>query len=258
MEELEKLEKEMDIRIIFASESGARSWGLDSPISDYDVRFIYHRPVREYLKIHRPKDVINGKNGNIDFEGYDVYKYLELVAKSNVNMLEMLNSDIVYYDNASSLMDAIREFANSSFSPITAFYHYHALGMNNFSKYVLHSSEKDKNLAKCYVYALRGLLGAIYVYDNWELLPKDFEEVVKTSEILPEEVRSMYLEKFIPMKRGLLVEAPQRSKIVDEFLAAEFAARKELLMNAKKRRIEGKEISEDISDILVDTLLAGL
>ena len=42
--ELERIEKENDVKILFAVESGSRAWGFPSKDSDYDVRFVYmHR-----------------------------------------------------------------------------------------------------------------------------------------------------------------------------------------------------------------------
>lgn len=45
------LEKEHDVRILFACESGSRAWGFPSQDSDYDVRFIYVHPVEWYLAL---------------------------------------------------------------------------------------------------------------------------------------------------------------------------------------------------------------
>lgn len=56
--ELERIEKENDVKILFAVESGSRAWGFPSKDSDYDVRFVYMHPVEWYLSIHDKRDVI--------------------------------------------------------------------------------------------------------------------------------------------------------------------------------------------------------
>ena len=55
----EKLSKEKKIKILFCVESGSRSWGLSSKDSDYDVRFVFARPLIEYININKSDDVIS-------------------------------------------------------------------------------------------------------------------------------------------------------------------------------------------------------
>ena len=50
-EKLSQIEARENIRIIYACESGSRAWGFASPDSDYDVRFIFVRPVQDYLRV---------------------------------------------------------------------------------------------------------------------------------------------------------------------------------------------------------------
>ena len=50
-ERLSKIEKRENIRIIYACESRSRAWGFASPDSDYDVRFVFVRPVQDYLRV---------------------------------------------------------------------------------------------------------------------------------------------------------------------------------------------------------------
>ncbi|WP_226668386.1 DNA polymerase beta superfamily protein [Metabacillus litoralis] len=41
---LKQLKEKYKIKILFACEVGSRAWGLASPNSDFDVRFVYVHP----------------------------------------------------------------------------------------------------------------------------------------------------------------------------------------------------------------------
>lgn len=45
MRRLAATEREQNVRIVLAIESGSRAWGFASPDSDFDVRFIYAKPL---------------------------------------------------------------------------------------------------------------------------------------------------------------------------------------------------------------------
>lgn len=83
-EKLHEIEKRENCRILLAVESGSRAWGFASTDSDYDVRFIYVRDKESYLKLNRPRDVIELPiNDVLDINGWDVEKTLKLLHKSN-------------------------------------------------------------------------------------------------------------------------------------------------------------------------------
>lgn len=39
--EIDRIEREENVRVIYACESGSRAWGFPSRDSDYDVRMVY-------------------------------------------------------------------------------------------------------------------------------------------------------------------------------------------------------------------------
>ncbi len=79
IDKLAAVERDEDVRVIYACESGSRGWGFASPDSDYDVRFIYRRPVHEYLRIWPLRDVIEEVPGPVfDVNGWDLRKALQL------------------------------------------------------------------------------------------------------------------------------------------------------------------------------------
>ena len=56
---LDEIEKEYDVKILLAVESGSRAWGFASPDSDYDVRIVYMQRPEEYLRVDEKKDYID-------------------------------------------------------------------------------------------------------------------------------------------------------------------------------------------------------
>jgi predicted nucleotidyltransferase len=56
--ELNAIEREYAVKILFAVESGSRAWRSSSRDSDYDVRFVYVAPLEHYLTVLPRRDVI--------------------------------------------------------------------------------------------------------------------------------------------------------------------------------------------------------
>ena len=96
---LHEIEKENNVKILLAVESGSRAWGFASPDSDYDVRFIYVRPKDDYLRLENVRDVIELPIDDVlDINGWDLQKTLRLLCKSNPTLFEWFSSPIVYLE----------------------------------------------------------------------------------------------------------------------------------------------------------------
>jgi predicted nucleotidyltransferase len=97
---LDGVERAEGVRVLWAVESGSRAWGFPSPDSDYDGRFIYVRPRREYSSLWPGRDVIETPLDRIfDVNGWDLGKAVRLVVKGNGTVAEWLRSPIVYRGN---------------------------------------------------------------------------------------------------------------------------------------------------------------
>ena len=54
-------------------ESGSRAWGFASADSDYDVRFLYVRPARWYLRLGKTRGVLEYPVDEVwDVNGWDL------------------------------------------------------------------------------------------------------------------------------------------------------------------------------------------
>ncbi|MCU0443557.1 MAG: nucleotidyltransferase domain-containing protein [Microscillaceae bacterium] len=160
--ELQNLEKEYDIAILYACESGSRAWGFPSPDSDFDVRFIYAQPLRRYLSIYDKKDTIDlFLTKDLDFIGWDIRKALRLFQKSNASPFEWMQSPIVYTQKTSFVED-LRALAPQYFSLKPSLHHYLGIAKSTFMGYLQGEQVKLKK----YFYALRPLLCAKWIIEK--------------------------------------------------------------------------------------------
>ncbi|HSI50305.1 MAG TPA: nucleotidyltransferase domain-containing protein [Ideonella sp.] len=174
MAKLAAVEVEHGVRVLYACESGSRGWGFASPDSDYDVRFVYARPARDYLQLAQPRDVIEEVPGPVfDVNGWDLRKALQLLAKGNATLVEWLSSPVVYRQD-DVFVQRLREAATAVYQPVRSFHHYHAMARGNYREY-LHG---DQVRAKKYLYVLRPLLAAQWVLTHEDAPPMAFESLV--------------------------------------------------------------------------------
>lgn len=173
--QLAQIEQEEQVRIIYACESGSRAWGFPSQDSDYDVRFIYVRPLEWYLSIEDQRDVIERPiSDQLDINGWDIRKALKLFRKSNPPLLEWLQSPI-QYDERYNVAEQIRALSPLTFSPKSCMYHYLNMAKGNFRDYLQGEQVKIKK----YFYVLRPLLACVWIERYESMPPMEFEELVE-------------------------------------------------------------------------------
>lgn len=179
---LKQIEKEYNVRVLLAVESGSRAWGFASPDSDYDVRFIYVKPEKEYLRLEEARDVIELPiNDELDINGWDLQKTLRLLYRSNPTLFEWFSSPIAYVET--EFADQFREIMMDYFSTKKSLYHYISMAESNYRKYLKEEMVK----AKKYFYVLRPVLACRWVIDRKTPPPMLFLELASTE--LPEYLR---------------------------------------------------------------------
>lgn len=83
-----QIEKEHDIKILFAYVRGSHLYNLDTPTSDVDITFVYRCSTHNILKnSYVPYIDISGTG---DVVGFEVQNVLELLSNANPTMLEIL------------------------------------------------------------------------------------------------------------------------------------------------------------------------
>ena len=173
LQQLQQIERDKGVTILYAVESGSRAWGFASPDSDYDIRFIYRYELDHYLSLWEQPDVIEFMTkDDLDGSGWDVRKALTLLAKSNAPLLEWLYSPVVYCENE-VFATQMRALAQDCFSPVACLHHY--LGT---TKKFMAVCEQDQVKLKSYFYALRTALAGKWIIEHNSFPPVAFMDLL--------------------------------------------------------------------------------
>ncbi len=206
-------------RVLYAAESGSRAWGFGSPDSDYDVRFIYARPVPWYLRLNPGRDVVEaGIDADlIDLSGWDVDKALKLLMRSNPTLYEWLVSPIVYMDDGAFAAVARQLFEETAERKALA-HHYRSIAFGQWRREL---AGREQVRLKKYFYVIRPLLSYQWVIRQGTPPPMQIECLLATSDT-PQDLRKA-VEDLIVLKRETpeLGDGP-RIGIVDAWIEETF------------------------------------
>jgi predicted nucleotidyltransferase len=215
---LQSIETEEQVRIVYACESGSRAWGCPSSDSDYDVRFVYLHPRDWYLSVdlERRRDVIErGIDAQLDVNGWDLRKALQLLRRGNPQLMEWLGSPIVYLDE-STVADQMRDLKSRYYSPVACLYHYLNAARGNYRGYL-----KGPTIwVKKYFYVLRLLVAIRWIERDLGVVPTELkvmvDRVVDSVELKDE------IEKLLAAKRkGKELDRGPRIERISEFVESE-------------------------------------
>lgn len=218
------LEKEKGIKMLFAVENGSRAWRMESADSDYDVRFVFARPVEDYIRINKPAEVIDisfdqdgkqcpAEGALIDMSGFDVFKYIKMLSSSNPTTIEWIMTDIVYYGEQNKVF---KKFALENFNKISLYYHYKSMCRNNYLKYL-----KSGSLVtyKKYLYAYRGLINSKWVANKGTVPPIIFADALKGMDgIIPANILKKIKEIIKLKSSGKEKDAIQNIVMMDDYI----------------------------------------
>lgn len=218
MVKLAAVERDYGVRVLYACESGSRGWGFASPDSDYDVRFIYVRPLRDYLRVFDLRDVIEEVPGPVfDVNGWDLRKAMQLLAKGNATLVEWLSSPVVYRADE-KFIASLRAALPAVYRPDRGFHHYLHMARGNYREYL----RGDEVRAKKYLYVLRPILAA-----QWSVLktgapPMAFEAMVSAliedKAVLADIAELLHEKRHVP-EQQLMPRKPALNTFIEKSLA---------------------------------------
>ena len=208
-----------DIRILLAIESGSRAWGFHSPDSDYDVRFIYTRPLDWHLKLGKKRDVVEHPIDEVlDISGWELSKALTLALSSNAVVGEWLQSPIQYIAEAEAL-EMLLGFSARAMTRKSVSWHYLSL-LRQQQKRLF--NEDGTVRLKRYFYTLRPMLALRWMrLHDRPMPPMAMGELVAGCALLEPELAAlahMTVLKKQAKERGSAAEAPA---VLNALIAAE-------------------------------------
>lgn len=214
---LSAIDREHRTRILLAVESGSRAWGFASQDSDYDVRFIYVHERDWYLSINEDRrDVIELPIvDELDVNGWDLRKALQLFRKSNPPLLEWLQSPIIYRQDA-DVAARLRALIPEYYSPRASFFHYLHMAQGNLREYL----RGDTVWVKKYFYVLRPVLAMRWIERGLGPVPMEFERMVEGTVEEPA-LRDAIAQLLVEKRAGTELGKGPRIPAISDFVESE-------------------------------------
>lgn len=230
---LVEIEEIHDVRIIYACESGSRAYGSETSFSDHDVKFIYYRSLKNYLRLTPKCDVIEElSDDSLELHGWDLKKALDLFLKSNPTLYEMLHSPIVYRENK-DIIEELRGLVIKWFSLKRMSFHYLNMANTNTKK-ILENKLQGTALVKTLFQAARAFLAVSFIVKEKQLPPIKMADLINQQPI----GKQTYFQEILDAKRD------------NKFLAS--AVIEHLLNYIQTELEELRHIVKDLPDQKVD------
>lgn len=172
---LREIEHQHGVKILLAVYSGSRAYGCAAEDSDYDVRFIYIHPTKQYLALETPSETISVKDGKYDLAGWELRRTLTYAARSSAtlwNWLQVLPSHII---NVNGFGEALKKVALPYFREKPFLHTYLSL---------IRSYLKEGTTVKSCLGIMRVMMQAIFVMQYHAVPPVDFETLIEQT-VLP-------------------------------------------------------------------------
>ena len=183
---LDDVERTEGVRVLLAVESGSRAWGFPSRDSDWDVRFLYVRPLAASLGVIPPRDTIERPIvDGLDLGGWDVRKALGLLVRSNAAVPEWLASPITYRHDERTVAGLVGVARLAAHRPALE-YHYDRLARGAWPP-----ADGEAARLKALFYALRPALALAWLRRVGAPLPMDLPSLMVGLAPRPELVQAV-------------------------------------------------------------------
>lgn len=142
--------------ILFEVISGSKSFGLNTPTSDTDIKGVYYLPKEQFYGLHYIPQISNETNDEVY---YEIGRFIELLLKNNPNILEILATptDCILYKHPLmdrlKLEDFLSKLCKDSFAGYAMTQIKKARGLK---KKIVNPMEKERKSLLDFCYVLQG------------------------------------------------------------------------------------------------------
>jgi hypothetical protein len=202
---LKQFEDKHEVKVIFASDAGSRSYGWASSTSDFDVHLIYVHNRDYYLTIQEREKSFNNEGEQeqflvdvprnlleqttdetlvqieVNIASFDVRHALQLFARSNPAVIHMLVSPIVFIDKCHEQFSGpLQEMCKTRCSRRVLCSSMTSLAKVNFRNYIINTpvTEQPTVRVKVYLYLVQHLFFVQKIFKETCNLPEEDLEIV--------------------------------------------------------------------------------
>lgn len=243
---LKKIEREHNVKIPLAVESGSRAWGFASADSDYDVRFVFVGPPERYLIVGQPPSVIEEPiAGGIDASGWDLRKALNLMVGGNAVILEWLRSPVIYRKQI-EFADTLLELAHIHLDRRTLLGHYYGATAKVVSS-VLDTGTHV--VGKRYFYMLRPALALRWLRTREGIPPMSTYALLETCD---DQIRNNVNSLIVWKQSAKEMELLERQPLLEDFIDGEMRWALDALKAEKKKPKDLAAVNKFFCDCTID------
>jgi uncharacterized protein len=235
---LNEVERKYNVEILYAADTGSRSYGTHKDSSDYDLRIIYRYNKERYLQLYRPKAHFELKlEKNIELFAWDIYKTAELAIKSNPSLYEMMKSSNIYIVKG-TFITMLKEKIENNFSLFTLAMHYKKMTFNNIKLY-----QRNENI-KTLLQTVRAFLMLRWIVTECSLPPITYVTLI--NQVQAGEIRELFITVLqCKLENKNITEAASKQLI--SYISAEMER-----LSTSKMRFENDTISmDDINQLIM-------
>lgn len=236
LKEIKELCDKHGVEPMYVFFTGSRAYGYNKADSDYDVLFVFKRPVADYFRVHPLPDEI--KVADKDVKGWDLRKFCSILCKSGWNAFEALHCRVAFpFEGHYMSFNHLKHLAESGdfYEPMKVAKTMVGCSARDLAKY--EQAEGNKKLKYFLSYA-RMIMSARYCVLHTTYPPVHFLTLAHAS--LPEPEKYDFIKE--------LVEARKEGKDATPFLVKMEEFMKTLKEDCEKVKERVKEFDYKAKD----------